>query len=756
MKKGFRDMMAHGVLTVLFALGVTMPVLGMLGLLGQGWMAVGIVLLLSVLMALCSVNKWTGVGLAAVLVGGGALWLAGMGGAMTVSEVLTGLLLNASGQTAALPVIADKAVMVISVLVTVLSFGMMSRSVGALPSALIAVLAMVLLWLCGAGKMLLLAIPAVAAAMTLAAVSRNDELRTGRVLPVMMAVAAAAFLIVPASGVTIPPMKEAADELRQRILDYFFFTEPRNVFTLASEGYYPQGNGQLGGAATPSNRPVMIVYTPKKAYLRGSIRNEYTGGVWNDTTGGRRYLWISPRWRQIRDRVLDAELPPAALNASSLLETRTLSVRMVGESQSSLFVPQRVRSLSTGGDLVPYFNQASEVFITRDLEEGDTYTVTAPLVTSGMAGLDTILAACEQSADMDLYNQVRYDYTALPGHLQSQVFELAQRAIEGASTPYEKAFAIQNWLQRTYKYTLDVTPQQENVDFVSSFLLVTKEGYCTYFASAMTVLCRMVGLPARYIEGYVATPDAEGVAQVTGLDAHAWTEVYFAGFGWLTFDATPTRGGSGQTPPEDSSGAPEPSPEPSSQPDEQPTPTPEPSEEPEDQPTPEPEDDPETLPTPEPSDEPPVNDSTDQEPPSPVWWIVLLLLAVIAALAARVWWTLPQNCAARAKDDYIRWQIWLYALCELLNVSKYPRWKNETMSVYLTRVSPAFASLHFREIGECSTEVFYGGRMPEASDVTTADRACSAVLRRLPVIKRMTYLLRRAFRSAKKIDFTKV
>ena len=59
----------------------------------------------------------------------------------------------------------------------------------------------------------------------------------------------------------------------------------------------------------------------------------------------------------------------------------------------------------------------------------------------------------------------------------------------------------------------------------------------------MTVLARAIGLPARYVEGYAADPDADGVARVTQQDAHAWTEVYFPGFGWLPFDPTPGAGG---------------------------------------------------------------------------------------------------------------------------------------------------------------------------------------------------------------------
>ncbi len=58
----------------------------------------------------------------------------------------------------------------------------------------------------------------------------------------------------------------------------------------------------------------------------------------------------------------------------------------------------------------------------------------------------------------------------------------------------------------------------------------------------MAVMARMVGLPSRYIEGYAAVPDSDGIARVTQRNAHAWAEIYFSGFGWLSFDATPGYG----------------------------------------------------------------------------------------------------------------------------------------------------------------------------------------------------------------------
>ena len=111
-------------------------------------------------------------------------------------------------------------------------------------------------------------------------------------------------------------MRDKADELRQMILDRLFYTEPRDVFSLSSEGYYPQGSGQLGGTPDPSDRPVMQVSSPRTVYLRGVILNDYDGHAWRNTMGGRRNLWLSPRTQGLRDQVFDQSLPAVAQTGS--------------------------------------------------------------------------------------------------------------------------------------------------------------------------------------------------------------------------------------------------------------------------------------------------------------------------------------------------------------------------------------------------------------------------------------------------------
>ena len=762
MRDKVREAISHGVVALLYALGLALTLLHVLGLGGQIWTALPVLTLLIAVMSAATVKRWTGWALAGAMTALGGLWLL-TGGWFTVVEVLRGVTLHLSGVMAALPLVAGETAMLIAVLVAIISFLLTYRAAGAYPAMTVLLLALLLLWLGNRAGMLWWLLPSVAAVMTLLAISPHESLSIRRILPAMLAATLAAFLVIPSGGVTIGPLKDAADTLRQKIFDYFFFTEPRDVFTIAVEGYYPQGQSQLGGPASPSERTVMQVVTDRRTYLRGAIKNEYTGRAWLDTTGGRRYLWTGLRWQSARSDAFDMTLPVGKLGSeSNLLKTSTVSVRMLTDSMSSLFVPQRVRQLLPGGDLVPYFNTGSEIFVTRNLQAGDTWTVQAPLVMAGDVGLEILIDACGQAND-PAYEAIRQMYTALPDHLQQELYDLARRAVEGSTSSYQMAFALQNYLSRSYRYTLDVAPQPSELDFVTNFLLQTKEGYCTYFASAMTVLCRMLGLPARYVEGYVANPDAEGHALVTGMDAHAWTEVYFSGFGWLTFDATPRFGNGnseGDNTPDDNTppeGEPpeEPTEEPTEQPDERNTiapPEEEPSPEPES--SPEPSDAPEEGQTPEPSEAP---DTPPQEPVSKpnLWWLLLLLI-IVAGSAARIWLTQPRQAAARAKDEQGRWMVWTQALYDALKVLKLPRQPNESPMAYMARLDQtAQLPVSLYQLGQGEALMFYGRAMPQAEATFMVAQAYATIQASMSPVQRARLSLMRAFLPGKKLDFTK-
>jgi len=133
---------------------------------------------------------------------------------------------------------------------------------------------------------------------------------------------------------------------------------------------------------------------------------------------------------------------------------------------------------------------------------------------------------------------VRATYLQLPS-LDRRVTDLARQATAAASNPYDKAVALQSYLQTRFVYTLDQGSSTSN-DPLANFLFVRKTGHCEYFATAMTVMLRSLGIPARYINGFQTGEynDVGGDFIVRASDAHSWVEAYFPGRGWITFDPT--------------------------------------------------------------------------------------------------------------------------------------------------------------------------------------------------------------------------
>ena len=581
-------------------------------------------------------------------------------------EALKAVALYFSDVPSAAPLFAVPIALTLGVALSIVCYAFTSRSVGFLPATILVVLMLFGMWSLGQAEYLWFAAPALIALLLLISQTSHEKVNLFEVLPMALAVVLAALLILPTGQTVIEPLHNAAMRLKQTISDYLFFTEPRNVFTLGSYGYYPMGSGKLGGAATPSDTPVMMVKTDRRALMRAVIKDDYTGRSWRDTSSGQRYLYVNPRWSSLRDSVFLESLPPQSVRgASTLLDQRAVTVQMQDTATSTVFTPAFLRRFSAQSDMVAYFNEAGELFITRDLARGDRYTVFAPLLEGGDSALGSLIEAAPKGADK-YYQEAMDKYLSLPGHMEDKVFEDLRNIVSGYNTPYDRACAIMRHLQRYYRYTLEPDTPPENQDFVTYFLYVGKEGYCTYYASAMTVLCRMAGLPARYVEGFLAQPAADGFAYVTGKDAHAWTEVYFEGFGWVPFDATPNQDQQDDPPPEE----PEP-PQPT------PTPTPPPEDENEDE-------------TPTPTPQPPENDPDREDPEDdkehPFPWLWLLLAALIIAVIVRVLLRTPDRIAAKHTDDLARIFLYGNACYAILKLIKRTPRGGETPMVFARRM----------------------------------------------------------------------
>ena len=131
-------------------------------------------------------------------------------------------------------------------------------------------------------------------------------------------------------------------------------------------------------------------------------------------------------------------------------------------------------------------------------------------------------------------------YFQLPA-LDPRVAALARTITEHAQGDAQRALALEHWLQQNGRYTDTPPPLGEGSTPVEQFLLQRTEGHCEYFASALVVLLRSLGIPARLVNGYAGGHEnALGdFIEVSQSDAHAWVEVQFEHAGWVVFDPTP-------------------------------------------------------------------------------------------------------------------------------------------------------------------------------------------------------------------------
>lgn len=135
--------------------------------------------------------------------------------------------------------------------------------------------------------------------------------------------------------------------------------------------------------------------------------------------------------------------------------------------------------------------------------------------------------------------EILLDYLQLPS-LDPRIPALAKQITAGATNNYDRALAIETYLRTHFGYTLQLsrTPPR---DPLAEFLFQRKEGHCEYFASAMAIMLRTLGIPSRVVNGFRTGEFNDLTSQyvIRDRDAHSWVEVYFPGYDWVSFDPTP-------------------------------------------------------------------------------------------------------------------------------------------------------------------------------------------------------------------------
>ena len=159
---------------------------------------------------------------------------------------------------------------------------------------------------------------------------------------------------------------------------------------------------------------------------------------------------------------------------------------------------------------------------------------------TGLSQLPPLDRARLAASGSEYPDDVRERYLQLPEGLDQRIAALARSTTARDVTPYDKAATLEDFLKTKYSYTLNLTGYPGK-DPLAHFLFETRAGHCEYFASAMTVMLRTLGIPAREVNGFLPGEynDLGGDYIVRASDAHSWVEAYFPGNGWVVFDPTP-------------------------------------------------------------------------------------------------------------------------------------------------------------------------------------------------------------------------
>jgi hypothetical protein len=268
---------------------------------------------------------------------------------------------------------------------------------------------------------------------------------------------------------------------------------------------------------------------------RGIALSTFDGKRW--TTQNHRSAVAMPDssgWIFVGDMAQSREKSAISLNYEILLQP---------VATDTIFVPANAISLqgNFAGENMNASWMTRRSYLFRDTS-GSLYNPFrnyAPVRYFGFSRLPIVNAVKLRASGIDYPDEVRSEYLQLPA-LDRRIAELSKSVTAQARTPYDKAIAIENHLRTRYTYTLNLTGRPGD-DPLAHFLFETRAGHCEYFASAMIIMLRTLGIPAREVNGFLPGEfnDLAGDYIVRASDAHSWVEVYFPDDGWVTFDPTP-------------------------------------------------------------------------------------------------------------------------------------------------------------------------------------------------------------------------
>lgn len=282
----------------------------------------------------------------------------------------------------------------------------------------------------------------------------------------------------------------------------------------------------LGGPRTVGNNLVMDIYVSKKlpyVYWQSTVYDVYGPRGWEMAQGEQVIHYPE-------DGYLDL---PVVLERKVITQTvinyRASSGVLYGApdiiaSDKQMVVTRQFDE--TGHEVI---NGIKSRYVLR---QGDTYHIDSQYSLADATSL--------RQATTNYPASITDNYLSYPDSITPETRALADSLTAPRDNPFDKAIAVRDYLRANITYNDQIPAPPDGVDPIHHTLFVSKEGYCTYYATAMAVMLRLEGIPARVAAGYAQGEwdDATSSYRVRASNAHTWVEVYFPGYGWIQFEPT--------------------------------------------------------------------------------------------------------------------------------------------------------------------------------------------------------------------------
>lgn len=292
---------------------------------------------------------------------------------------------------------------------------------------------------------------------------------------------------------------------------------------------YDEDDSTLGGSFIGDDTVVFLAHATSKQYWRVETKDVYTSKGWETSEDYvleqqisygetiHHSLPVGPEEKK-QFAHIEQKYPYDFIIQPYGLISVQVSDKVANQVNMTMNLQTEKISTDYTGDYMYHFEYSTPEYLYSDL----TSTIQRPIDES-----------------------IKEKYLQLPDALPRRVIDLAKEIVEGKENDYAKARAIESYFATNgFRYETEGVPvPEEGQDYVDQFLFETKYGYCDNFSTAMVVMLRAVGIPARWVKGFaggeVVSSDGElKTYEITNNDAHSWVEAYIPKVGWVPFEPT--------------------------------------------------------------------------------------------------------------------------------------------------------------------------------------------------------------------------